>query len=165
MLYIGRGTVINPKIVLKEIKDHHLEGRCFIDAGCTIIEEEHLKAESSLVKRIGSVGTGVGPARVDRIMRTARLAKDIPELKQYITDVSCSLNRLLLDGKNVLIEGVQGFGLSLMNHNYYPMVTSQDTTASQFLSDSGIGPKYVRDVFVITKAYTTRVGPGKLYSE
>ena len=130
-----------------------------------LLKKKHIKAEVELVKKIGSVGTGVGPARVDRIMRTAKIAQDIPELAPYITDVSKSVNTILKNGKNVLIEGVQGYGLSLLNYEYYPMVTSQETTASQFLSDAGIGPKYVREVYMIMKAYTTRVGPGKLFNE
>lgn len=157
-LYIARGTLIDPEIFLKEVKENNLEGRIWIDAGCTIIEPRHKKAEADLVRRIGSVGTGVGPARVDRVMRTAKLAKEIPILKKYIVDVADVVNQASEKKKDVLIEGVQGYGLSLLDHKYYPFVTSQDTTASQFAADTGIGPRLVDNVVVIYKAYVSRVG-------
>jgi len=160
-LYVARGTLIDPDIFLKEVKENNLEGRIFIDAGCTIIEPKHRTAEQELVRRIGSVGTGVGPARVDRVLRRARLAKDNKRLAKYIIDVADAVNAAAAKKKNILVEGVQGFGLSLFDHNYYPFVTSQDTTASQFAADVGIGPKAVDQVVVVFKAYVSRVGKGK----
>ncbi|MFI5265626.1 MAG: adenylosuccinate synthetase, partial [Candidatus Levyibacteriota bacterium] len=164
-LLIARGTLISPEIFLKEVKENNLEGRIFIDRGCTIIEQKHIKAEADLVKRIGSVGTGVGPARVDRVLRTAKLAKDEPRLKRFLTNVADEVNTAADKKKNILIEGVQGYGLSLFNEKYYPFVTSQDTTASQFAADTGIGPKLVDHVVVIFKAYVSRVGTDPHYKE
>lgn len=164
-LLIGRGTLISPEVFLKEVKENKLNGRIFIDAGCTIIEQKHLLAEKELVKRIGSVGTGVGPARVDRVLRKAKLAKDIPSLKKYITNVADEVNKVLKKSKNVLIEGVQGYGLSLLDDKFYPFVTSQDTTASQFAADTGIGPRTVEDVVVVFKAYLSRVGTDPHFKE
>lgn len=164
-LLIARGTLISPEIFLKEVKENNLEGRIFIDRGCTIIESKHIKAEADLVKRIGSVGTGVGPARVDRVLRLAKLAKDEPRLKKYLTDVADEVNTAADKKKNILIEGVQGYGLSLLDVQYYPFVTSQDTTASQFAADTGIGPKLIDQVVVIYKAYLSRVGADPRYKE
>lgn len=162
-LLIARGTLISPEVFLKEVKENNLEGRIFIDRGCTIIEPKHIKAEEELVKRIGSVGTGVGPARVDRVLRSAKLAKDEPRLKKYLTNVADEVNTAAEKNKNILIEGVQGYGLSLLDEKYYPFVTSQDTTASQFAADTGIGPKLVDNVVVIFKAYVSRVGTDPKY--
>ena len=164
-LLIGRGTAINPDIVLSEIKQFGVKSRIGIDYGCTIIEPEHLEQEKELVERIGSVGTGTGPARVERILRTAKLAKDIESLKPFLTDVASEINECLKLGKKVLIEGVQAYGLSLLNHKFYPYVTSQDTTASQFVADVGIGPKAIGEIFVVYKAYVSRVGKGNMFSE
>lgn len=157
-LYISRGTLIDPDVFLKEVKENNLEGRIYLDAGCTIIEKKHKLAEKELVKRIGSVGTGVGPARVDRVLRRAKLAKDIPLLKKYVVDVADIVNAASGKKKNILIEGVQGYGLSLLDYRYYPYVTSQDTTASQFAADTGIGPRLIDRVVVIYKSYVSRVG-------
>lgn len=159
-LYIARGTLVNPDIFLKEVKENGLEGRIFIDPGCTIIEPKHIKEEEELVKRIGSVGTGVGPARVDRVMRRAKLAKDESRLKKYLIDVADAVNTAAEKKKKVIIEGVQGYGLSVLDSTYYPYVTSQDTTASQFAADTGVGPKLIDEVVVIFKSYISRVGKG-----
>lgn len=164
-LLIGRGTLISPEIFLKEVKENNLEGRIFIDGGCTIIEQKHIKLEEDLVKRIGSVGTGVGPARVDRVMRLAKLAKDEPRLKKYITNVANEVNNAISKKKHVLVEGVQGYGLSLLDEKYYPFVTSQDTTASQFAADTGVGPRAVSNVVVVFKAYLSRVGQDPTFKE
>lgn len=164
-LLIGRGTLVSPEIFLKEVKENKLEGRIFIDGGCTIIEPKHIEAEKELVKRVGSVGTGVGPARADRVMRRAKLARDIPSLKRYITNVSKEVNDAISKDKNVLVEGVQGYGLSLLDSKYYPYVTSQDTTASQFAADTGVGPRTVDNVVVVFKAYLSRVGEDPTFKE
>lgn len=164
-LMIGRGTLIDPDVFLKEVKENNLDGRIFIDKGCSIVTPKHIKAERELIKRIGSVGTGVGPARVDRVMRSGKLAKDEPRLKKYVIDVADAVNEASDKKKDILIEGVQGFGLSLLDHNYYPYVTSQDTTASQFAADTGIGPKLVDQVVVIYKSYLSRVGIDPKFKE
>jgi adenylosuccinate synthase len=64
----------------------------------------------------------------------------------------------------VLVEGTQGTLLSLY-HGTYPYVTSKDVSASGICSDVGIGPKRVKDVIAVFKAYFTRVGSGPLEGE
>lgn len=164
-LLIARGSIIDPRVVLEEIELHKVEGRIGIDFGCTVVNPHHLEQEAELVERIGSVGTGVGPARVDRILRVAGLAKDVPELKPYLVDTAKIINSALKSGKRVLVEGTQGYGLSLLDYHFYPWVTSQDTTASQFAADIGVGPRAVNEVTVIYKAYTSRVAAGPINFE
>ena len=166
-LLIARGTAINPRIVLEEgekyNEKYNVMSRLGIDKGCTIITDEHIRIEKEdLCKRIGSVGSGTGPARVDRLLRRGEIAKTCKDLEPYLTDVAYEVNNAIAEGHSILIEGVQGFGLSLLDHEYYPFVTSQDTTASQFAADTGIGPKAVQDVVVVYKAYVSRVGEGFL---
>ena len=165
-LLIGRGTVINPDVVLREIETYGVGGRIGIDYGCTIIEgPKHIEQERELVERIGSVGTGTGPARVDRLLRKAKIAKDIKALRLYLVDVAAEVNRAINLDKRILVEGVQGYCLSLLNYKFYPYVTSQDTTASQFAVDVGIGPMAIDEVVVVYKAYVSRVGPGPMRFE
>ena len=61
---IGPGVVVNPEILLKEIKDFEVSGRVFIDMNCGIIEETHVRQDSKgeLKEKIGSTGSGTGPA-------------------------------------------------------------------------------------------------------
>jgi adenylosuccinate synthase len=143
------------------------DDRTFVDGQCGIIEQTHIdrdKGEDHLKSKVGTTGTGTGPANADRALRTLRLAKDIPELSLFVEDVSNSVNYALESNENVLVEGTQGTYLSLF-HGGYPYVTSKDVTASGICSDVGIGPKKVDEVLVVFKAYVTRVGGGPLQNE
>ena len=163
---IGPGVVINPEILLKEIRDFGADGRSFVDRHCGIIEESHISGDSKgdLKEKIGSTGSGTGPANADRAMRILKLAKDIDSLSSMIVDVPEEINRALGSNENVLIEGTQGTFLSLW-HGTYPFVTSKDVTASGICADVGLGPKNVGEVIVVFKSYVTRVGTGPLRNE
>jgi len=165
-LMIGPGVVINPDVLHKEIKEFDVAKRSFIDNNCGIIEKTHTDADSGgrLKEKIGSTGSGTGPANADRAMRTLKMAKDIPSLKPYLTDVAQELHTALDSDQNVLVEGTQGTFLSLW-HGTYPFVTSKDVTASGICADIGLGPKNVDDVMVVFKSYVTRVGTGTLEGE
>lgn len=163
---IGPGVVINPSVLLKEIQDFGASGRAFIDKHCGIIEESHLLRDSKgeLKEKIGSTGSGTGPANADRAMRILKLAKDIDSLSSLIVDVPEEINTAISLNQNVLVEGTQGTFLSLW-HGTYPFVTSKDVTASGICADVGLGPKKVDEVIVVFKAYVTRVGTGPLSKE
>jgi adenylosuccinate synthase len=165
-LMIGPGVVINPQILLKEIQDFDASGRSFIDKHCGIIEESHIIRDSNgeLKEKIGSTGSGTGPANADRAMRVLKLAKDVDSLTSLIVDVPSEINSALSANQNVLIEGTQGTFLSLW-HGTYPFVTSKDVTASGICADIGLGPKKVDEIIVVFKSYVTRVGTGPLAKE
>lgn len=166
-LLIGAGVLVNPKVLLSEISQFNTEDRTYVDSQCGIIEQQHIdrdKSEDHLKGKVGTTGTGTGPANSDRAFRTLKMAKEIPELSLYIEDVSNSVNYALDARENVLVEGTQGTYLSLF-HGGYPFVTSKDVTASAICSDVGIGPKKVDEVLAVFKAYVTRVGGGPLQNE
>ena len=166
-LMIGSGVLVDPNVLKKEIEMLDVGDRVFIDKRCSIIEEEHIKQDKGnehLSKTIGSTGTGCGPANVARVNRVAKQAKDIPELQKYLIDASYEINSALDRGENVLLEGTQGFGISLY-FGTYPFVTSKDTSASQIAADNGVGPTRIDDVIVVFKAYPTRVGAGPFGTE
>jgi len=164
MLMIGSGVLVNPEVFLKEVELTKIKGRIFLDGRCAIIEEKHRKEDSSnsfLKQKVGTTGSGCGPANAERANRTIKLARDVPGLEPYLTDVPIEVNSAIDSGKEVLVEASQGFGLSLF-YGTYPYVTSKDTSASMAAVDIGIGPTKVDRVMVIYKAYTTRVGEGPL---
>ena len=163
---VGPGVVVNPDVLLKEVNDFGVEGRAFLDFNCGIIEKSHRDADSQgrLKEKIGSTGSGTGPANAERAMRTLKLAKEIEQLKPYLIDVPLEVNSALDRNENVLIEGTQGTHLSLW-HGTYPFVTTKDVTASGICADVGVGPKKVDDVIVVFKAYLTRVGTGPMPGE
>ncbi len=162
---IGPGVVIDPEVLEREIGSF-APGRSFIDRNCGIIEAAHRARDSKgeLKEKIGSTGSGTGPANADRAMRTLRLAKDFDSLSGITADVPFETNSALAAGRNVLVEGTQGTFLSLW-HGTYPFVTSKDVTASGICADIGIGPTKVDEVIIVFKSYVTRVGTGPLDKE
>jgi adenylosuccinate synthase len=63
------------------------------------------------------------------------------------------------DDMTVLFEGAQGTMLDI-DYGTYPFVTSSHTVAAYAPVGAGVSHRLVGDVIGITKAYTTRVGPG-----
>lgn len=166
-LLIGPGVLVNPQIFLQEVENTGVNDRIGVDKNCAIIEPKHIeedKTSAHLKEKIGTTGTGCGPANVARVNRTAKLAREIPELAPFLCDVPSEINEAIKRGEFVIVEGSQGFGLSLI-HGTYPYVTSKDTTASTFAADVGLGPSRVDDVMIIFKAYTSRVGEGPFPTE
>ena len=165
-LLIGPGVLVNTEILLKEMKLTESESRVGVDPQCAIIEARHIEADKvgHLARDIRTTGTGTGPCNAERALRKAKLAREVRELENFITDVPLEVNNAIDSSKQVLIEGTQGTYLSLF-HGTYPYVTSKDVTASAACSDVGVGPTKVDDVIVVFKAFTTRVGAGPLPNE
>jgi len=76
-----------------------------------------------------------------------------------LTDVAAETNQALKANENVILEGSQGFGISLY-YGIFPYVTSKDTTASQIAADVGVGPTRIDETIVVFKTFPTRVGEG-----
>jgi adenylosuccinate synthase len=167
MLLVSAGVLVDPARFLKEVEDLNARSRAGLDANCAIIEPRHVEADRAsnhLAGKIGTTGTGTGPCNADRVQRRAVVARDIPELQEFLIDVALEVNEAIDRGENVLIEGTQGTYLSLY-HGTYPYVTSKDVTASSICGDVGVGPTKVDEVIVVFKAYVTRVGQGPLPGE
>jgi len=163
---IGPGVVVNPDVFFKEIQEYGVSGRVFLDKHCGIIEQNHLEQDSKgrLKEKIGSTGSGTGPANAERAMRTLKMANEIESLSSYVVDVPSEIKSALKNKKNVLVEGTQGTHLSL-RPGTYPNGPSKDVTASGICADVGLGPKNEDEVMVVFKAYLTRVGTGPMDNE
>ncbi len=164
-LLIGAGVLVDPEVTLQEVARLGIEPqRLGIDSRCTVIDADHRATDRSaehLVRVVGTTGSGSGPANAARANRTARLARDEPLLAPFLADVPAEVNAAVDRGDDLLVEGTQGFGLSLY-YGDYPFVTSKDTTAAAFCMDVGLGPTRVDDVLVVFKAYASRVGEGPM---
>ncbi|MGB9683668.1 MAG: adenylosuccinate synthetase, partial [Candidatus Bathyarchaeales archaeon] len=165
-LLIGAGANIHVAKFLEEVELTNVKNRIGVDYQASIIEEKHSEQDktNAHLKGLGTTGWGVGPAIEDRVRRTAKLAKDVAELKPYLTDVAAETNNAIDAGKKVLLEGTQGFMLSLF-YGTYPYVTGRDTSASAICSEAGVGPTKVDEVLLVFKAFMTRVGAGPLPGE
>ncbi|MGD0401404.1 MAG: adenylosuccinate synthetase [Syntrophobacteraceae bacterium] len=161
-LAICSGSYIDLGVLFREINETNLDaGRLFIDPDAVIITQElkAREAESGLVGRIGSTGSGTGAAVAARSNREDSLVfvKDIRELKPFVRDVTEILRNALDYQQRIIIEGTQGFGLSPIHAKHYPYTTSRDTTAAAFLAETGLSPIDVDDVVMIIRAFPIRV--------
>lgn len=166
-LLIGAGANVHIPKFLEEVELTNVKNRVGVDYQASIIEEKHSEQDRTsahLRGVIGTTGWGVGPAIEERVRRTAKLAKDMPELQPYITDVALEVNDAINAGKKVILEGVQGLMLSLF-YGTYPYVTGRDTSASAVCSEAGVGPTKVDEVLIVFKSFMTRVGGGPLPGE
>ena len=172
VIVIGRGALLNMKQLTKEII-HILRyypkffDRLLIDAEAGVLDEKFHEqeggTEGEMHRRIGSTGEGVGPARMARIERDPskfRLFKDVAEEYGLQDCVFYNTPKYIADlqdgGNNVLIEGTQGSGLSLL-HSHWPYCTSIDTNAAGIIAEVGIAPSRVTDVLMVVRSYPIRV--------
>ncbi len=166
-LLIAAGALVRLDVLFDEIEKTDSRGRVFVDMQTGIIEEKHVDMErrdALLSGKIGSTLQGVGAAMADRVLRRLKVARDVPELREMLTDVAEEVNEALDNGLKIMIEGTQGAFLGLY-HGTYPYVTSRDTTAGTIISEVGVGPKRVDEVIIVFKSYVTRVGGGPLENE
>ena len=165
-LLIAAGANVHVAQFLREVEETSVKNRIGVDSQASIIEEKHSTEDkaSGYLKGLGTTGWGVGPAIEERVRRTAKLAKDIPELKPYLADVATETNQAIDADKKVVLEGTQGLLLSLF-HGTYPYVTGRDTSASAICSEAGVGPTKVDQVVLVFKSFVTRVGTGPLPDE
>jgi len=167
LLAMSAGSLITPEIILQEIKKLNIKNNSLIiDPNAGIIEQRHINLEVSMYEKRLSTGKGVGYATAEKLLRKPyfKLAKDIPELKEYIGSVEEVANKYINQGKKIMIEGTQGFDLSL-HHGSYPFVTSRDTTAGTLLGEVGISPRKVEDIIMVLRTYPIRASNGPLYNE
>lgn len=163
MLLIAAGCVVDEDVLLAEISALGVEAsRVVVDPRAVLLENSDRIAEGPNVFAIGSTGSGTGAALVRRMRRShdVRLAGDSTRLRGRVRlePVAHNVHAALHDERDVIIEGTQGFGLSLLHGEAYPFVTARDTTASAFCSEVGISPRHVTDVVLVVRTYPIRVG-------
>lgn len=172
IIIIGRGALLNMKQLMSELE--HIEKyypdfreRFFIDAEAGVLDEKFHEQEGGIYgemhRRIGSTGEGVGPARVARINRDPkqfRLFKDVAVeyglTKCKFINTPYFIATMQDSGSNILLEGTQGSGLSLL-HSHWPYCTSIDTNAAGIMSEVGLAPSRLTDVLLVARTFPIRV--------
>lgn len=172
-LYIGPGAIISADILLGEIelaglwRAQHGWPKLVvrIDGRAHVVQTNHIEREaaSGLADAIGSTSAvareGIGAAQAARVMREAGCCQAgewlwPPEVK--ITDVPKELH-IAIGG--ILLEGTQGYGLSLTTGRH-PWITSRNTTAAGLCADCGVAPSRLAHVILVVRTFPIRVaGP------
>ncbi len=82
----------------------------------------------------------------------------------FVADTTALIHAALERGDHVLAEGAQGTLLDI-DHGTYPYVTSSSTITGGVLTSLGVGPRHVKRVIGVAKAFCSRVGAGPFPSE
>jgi adenylosuccinate synthase len=85
-------------------------------------------------------------------------------LRPYLAEIGSIVQDALDENQNVLAEGAQGTLLDI-DLGTYPYVTSSHPTTSGALIGLGVGPRHLRRIVGVTKAFQTRVGSGPFPTE
>lgn len=165
-LIIGPGSYIDVPRLLEEIERVReyvpLEAsRLRISPRAVVISEAHKQTEHDwdLQSRIGSTGSGTGAAVIERARRSGRsiLAADDRRLTAFLGDTTALMRETLKKGARIVIEGTQGFGLSVLHAPDYPYTTSRDTSAAAVVSEAGLSPLDVDQIALVIRAFPIRV--------
>ena len=85
-------------------------------------------------------------------------------LKPYICDTTTMLHKALKRNDKILCEGAQATLLDI-DFGTYPFVTSSNPTVGGVCTGTGIGARYIENVYGVIKAYSSRVGEGPYVTE
>jgi adenylosuccinate synthase len=157
------GALIDIDIFLREVASLGLDNeRVRVSPDATVISASDKEAERAmgLVEQIGSTGSGTGAALIRRMSRRGDanlLARDHASLRPFLCDTGKFMRRALNENRRIVVEGTQGFGLSLLHGGFYPKATSRDTTSGSFIGEAGLGPRDVDDVVLVIRAHPIRV--------
>lgn len=98
----------------------------------------------------------------DKVIEEYNQYADI--LKKYVVDTITLLHNAIEQDKKILCEGAQATLLDI-DFGSYPYVTSSNPTIGGVCTGTGIGAKYIGEVYGVLKAYSSRVGEGPYITE
>ena len=131
-----------------------------------LFDEEHLKEKLTQILSVKNL-------IIKNIYHKPELSVDevlkkLEEYREMIAPYVCDTGKLIREavknGKKILLEGQLG-SLKDPDFGIYPMVTSSSTLAGYGAVGAGIPPYEIKDITVITKAYSSAVGAGEFVSE
>ena len=107
-------------------------------------------------------GYGAEPVNADEIYEY--LMKYAELLKPYIINTKALVDKLLGEGKNIIVEAQLG-ALRDITHGIYPHTTSSSTLSGNACASIPVPPSSIERIVGITKAYSTCVGEGPFTTE
>jgi len=190
---VGNGLVIDPKVLLNEIKNLEKNKikisteNFVISENAHIILPHHIEEDKKIGGTIGTTARGIGPAYTDKAARIGLKVYEFVDeaifkkrfgseefyseyknyaeaLKPFVNDTPTIMNYAIGKNKKIIFEGAQGTLLDI-DHGTYPFVTSSSCTTGGVCTGLGISPKKIQSVMGVCKAYKTRVGNGPFPTE
>jgi adenylosuccinate synthase len=163
VLLLAAGCAIEEDLLLREIRSLGIpRHRVVVDPRAVVILPADHEEEAQDVPTIASTASGTNAAWIRRMRRRVgvKLAGDSDVLKENVRvePVAPLLHDCLGDGGNVVVEGTQGFGLSILHGVTYPYLTARDTTAAGLCSEVGLSPRHIDSIVMVIRTFPIRVG-------
>ncbi|MDO4379851.1 MAG: adenylosuccinate synthase [Clostridia bacterium] len=133
---------------------------------CELFDEEHLKEKLTQILSVKNLIIKniyhKPELSVDEVLKKLEEYREM--IAPYVCDTGKLIREAVKDGKKILLEGQLG-SLKDPDFGIYPMVTSSSTLAGYGAVGAGIPPYEIKNITVITKAYSSAVGAGEFVSE
>jgi len=174
---IGAAGYVIPDLLRDElIQGYRITGQplsLIIDPLAAVINVAHMSQEGPIKFRIGSTGEGVGAATAEKVMREPGITvrAHLPAFERWvrypwgsrisILNTVPIINGGLRVGDKIMLEGTQGYGLSLHTGGYYPFCTSRECTPQALIAETGTNIHHLRhslDSIMVLRTYPIRVG-------
>lgn len=169
---LGAGSVFDPVqlnrelLLLADFGYDHFE--VLVHPQAVVLKHEHKVAEAEQLNSIASTMQGSAEAVIEKMRRpidsnpVAQYNEDVIQKAikaPYLVRVTTidEYNRIVDNATKILLEGAQGFSLSI-NERFYPYATSRDCTPARFMSDCGLPLPYLSRVIGTARMHPIRVG-------
>ena len=129
----------------------------FISDRFATIARENIERKNEIFKLYGKE-----TLNADKII--AEYIELSKKLKPYVTDTVYMIHKAIEQDKKIVCEGAQATLLDI-DFGSYPFVTSSNPSIGGICTGSGIGAKYIGNVYGVLKGYSSRVGEGPYITE
>ena len=129
----------------------------FISDRFATIARENIERKNEIFKLYGKE-----TLNADKII--AEYIELSKKLKPYVTDTVYMIHKAIEQDKKIICEGAQATLLDI-DFGSYPFVTSSNPSIGGICTGSGIGAKYIGNVYGVLKGYSSRVGEGPYITE
>jgi hypothetical protein len=177
LIYIGPGAAFTIRDLEDEMKAHGLSSeQVRIHPCASIVQQSDIDYENGLASfdgayfrdvdhssgttAHGTTGSGAGCARAHKSLRKGVIARDV------VPEMCCDpieIVRMLNKGARALLDGSQGYQLSLYSANY-PFCTSRSTTLASFFAELDMPPSLIGDVVGVARTHPIRIASKRYWS-
>ncbi|HPR79483.1 MAG TPA: adenylosuccinate synthase, partial [Candidatus Limiplasma sp.] len=133
---------------------------------CQLYDQDYLRARLTSVatQKNAQLEALYGKPPIDVEALLALLAEQAERIRPMVIDTTVYLHKALKEKKIILLEGQLG-SLRDPDHGIYPFTTSSSPLAGFGTVGAGVPAGEIKEVYCVTKAYSSCVGAGPFTTE